>query len=337
MKLRLLGLALAAASLATVGGTVRAGHAARTVDKVRYATSFGTFGRDAYVYVALAKGWFDAAGIDVTVTPGTGSETGMKLLAAGQLDFTPVDITAAVLTRANEGLPVKIVSIVHQRSLSAILALAGNGITTNPKTLEGKTVADSPGSTVGAVFPLYAKRAGIDASKVHFVPAAPPALPSLLASGRVDAVGQFSVGVPLFQAAAGGRAIVTLPYQRYLPGLMGIGIATTDAMVARNPGLVRRFVAVENRALAYALAHPDEAGQILQHYAPLANPQVAADELRIMRAYVVNKDTRRCGIGWGNPKRIGATISIVNNGFHPKTGLRVRDIFAAGFVKSKCR
>lgn len=336
MKLRSLCLALCVGIALVAAGAAQSRHETQAVDKIRYATSFGTFGRDSYAYVALEKGYFSAAGLDVSIVPGSGSESGMKLLAGGQLDFQPVDITAAVLTRANERLPIKIVSVVHQRTLSAILALAGSGITT-PKSLEGRSIADSPGSTVITLLPLYAKRAGFDASKVKFIPSTPPALPSLLASGRVDAVGQFSVGVPLFQAAAGGKQIVTLPYARYLGNLLGVGIATTDDMVRKNPGIVRRFVTAENRGLAYALAHPDETGQILKKYVPLANPDVAASELRIMKGYSTNADTKRCGLGWGSRTRIGATISIVNNAFHPKVGLRVSDIFASQFTAPKSK
>ena len=55
------------------------------------------------------------------------------------------------------------------------------------------------------LFPLYAKKAGIDPSKVTWRDAAPPALPALLAAKQVDGIGQFSVGVPLVAKAAGGR------------------------------------------------------------------------------------------------------------------------------------
>ena len=78
-----------------------------TTVSIDYATSFGNFGRDAYVYVAMEKGYFEQAGFDVNVTPGTGSVDNIKLVAAGRLDYTPVDIGALMVTRANEGLAVR--------------------------------------------------------------------------------------------------------------------------------------------------------------------------------------------------------------------------------------
>src|SRR5687768_17268138 len=75
---------------------------------VDYATSFGNFGRDAYIYVAIERGYMRDAGFEVKVTPGTGSVDNIKLVAAGRLDYSPVDIGAHVVTRANEQLPTKV-------------------------------------------------------------------------------------------------------------------------------------------------------------------------------------------------------------------------------------
>lgn len=323
-----LALSLAFGATALAGGLAPEQRAA---DNVTYLTSFGTFGRDAYAYVAKENGFFDAAGLDVTIKPGSGSVDNMKLVAAGQADFAPADVTALVISRANEGLPVKLVALVHQKTLSAILALRESGVTT-PKALEGKTIADVPGSTIANVFPLWAKKVGVDAGKVKFVPATPPALPSLLASKKVDAVGQFTVGIPLFQAAAGGKPIVAFPYEKAFPGFMGIGLVASDSTIARNPDLVKRFTAALLKGLKWSVDNPGRAGAILNKAVPLQNPKVAADELRIMKRFVQTPATRRGGIGVVDPKRVAATISIVNNGFRPAGRVTVSDVYAPGFV-----
>ena len=120
---------------------------ARAVDSIDYATSFGNFGRDAYVYVAIEKGYFRDANFEVNVTSGPGSVDNSKFVAAGRLDYAPVDIGALVVTRANENVPVKTVSVVHQNTMSAILSLQESAIA-RPADLVGKTLADSPASTV---------------------------------------------------------------------------------------------------------------------------------------------------------------------------------------------
>jgi NitT/TauT family transport system substrate-binding protein len=254
----------------------------------------------------------------------------MKLIAAGKIDYAPVDFTAAVVARANEQLPVKIVSLVHQHTLSAEFAVAGGSIKT-AKDLAGKKIGDFPGSTTQVMFPLFAQKVGIDPKSVTFVPANPQAEPSLLAAGKLDAVGQFTVGVPLYEAVT-KKKILVFAYAKYFSNLMGIGIATSDSRIAKDPAQVKAFVAALNKGLAYAIAHPDEAGKIIHAAQPLTDAKIAAAELRIMKQYVQTAQTAEHGIGYVDPSRVAATIAIVNAGFHPKRHVKVSDVYAAGFV-----
>jgi NitT/TauT family transport system substrate-binding protein len=256
----------------------------------------------------------------------------MKFVAAGRLDYAPVDIGALVVTRANENVPVKVVSVVHQNTMSAILSLQETGLR-RPQDLLGKTLADSPASTVRVLFPLYAKKAGIDASRVTWRDAAPPALPALLASKQVDGIGQFVVGRPLIAAAA-GKPVVVLRYSDYLPGLLGIGIIASDDKIRSNPGEVRRFVRAINRGLKYALDNPIEAGRILKRYQPLVNEEVAIRELKTMKFFVETKGARAYGTGYIDVQKMKSTTSVVANGFRLQGKIGYRDIYAPGFVKT---
>jgi NitT/TauT family transport system substrate-binding protein len=332
MKQIRMGIAAAvvACLAALVATTAHGQPASRQLVHLNYATSFGDFGRDAYAYVALDKGYFKQAGFSVSITAGNGSEDNMKLIAAGKINYAPVDFSAAVVARANEGLPVKIVSLVHQRTLSAEFAVAGGSIKT-AKDLAGKKIGDFPGSTTEVMFPLFAKKIGINPKSVTFVPANPQAEPALLAAGKLDAVGQFTVGVPLYQAVT-KKKILAFSYAKYFPDLMGIGIATSDSTIAKDPAQVKAFVAALNKGLAYSIAHPDEAGEIIHKYVPLTDPKIAAAELRIMKRYVVSPQTAAHGIGYIDPTRVAETIAIVNAGFHPKRHLKVSDVYAPGFV-----
>jgi NitT/TauT family transport system substrate-binding protein len=200
--------------------------------------------------------------------------------------------------------------------MSAILSLQETGLR-RPQDLVGKTLADSPASTVRVLFPLYAKKAGIDVSKVSWRDAAPPALPALLAAKQVDGIGQFSVGVPLVSRAAGGKKIRTFKYSKVLPGLLGIGIVASDEKIRTSPGEVRAFTRALLRGLRYAIDNPGEAGTILRKHQPLADPVVAAQELRIMKFFVQNRLTRQRqnGLGYIDVPKFNATASVIRNGF----------------------
>jgi NitT/TauT family transport system substrate-binding protein len=252
--------------------------------EVTYLTSFSTFGRDAYAFVAQEKGFFAEAGFDVTINPGSGTVDVLKLVAGGRAHFGIGDLTGTMITVAKEKLPVTAVAAIHQRTVAAIIGLEGGGIA-GPEDLVGKRIGDPAGSTVGLMFPLYARAAGIDPGSVEFVPSAPPALPQLLVSGQVDGIGQFVVGRPLIEAAADGRDAVVLPYGDLLPDLYGNMLVTSRELADRDPELVRRFSGALLKGLAYAIEHPDEAGRILRKFQPTQNAEVAAAELRLMAAY----------------------------------------------------
>lgn len=326
-------LILTTALLATLAlGVTGAGQSAeRPLVQVKYSTAFGSFGREAYAWVALEKGYFREAGFDVTITPGNGTVGVATLLTSGQVDFGAGDTTGMVLARANQGIPVKCVTLIQQNTLSGFIALRESGINSF-KDFEGKTIADTPGATSSILFPLYAKRAGIDASKVQFVPSTAGALPTLLASKRVDIVGQFTVGIPLFQNAAGGKPVVSFPAAKLVKGLMGNCLMVSDDRIASKPDEVRRFAHALLRGLKYSIDNPGDAGRILNKHVPLADPVIAAKELRIMKKYVQTPDVVKNGYGYVDAKRFDSTVSIINNFFKPSKKLRSADVYAPGFA-----
>src|SRR6266545_4807433 len=218
---RVLAAALASSALLVAAGCSSGSGSANknnpaAIEKVTYSTGFGQFGREAYVYVGIDKGYFRDAGIDVTVKPGEGTGPNLQQLTTGNVDFTPVDFTGAMIQIGNGKVQgVAAVAAIHQRTLAAVMTLEGNNIT-SPKDLEGKTIGDPIGSTIGLMFPTYAKLAGVDASKVKFVNLPAPQLPGALAAGTVNSIGQFVVGKPTIEKAAGGRKAVILPYSDFI-------------------------------------------------------------------------------------------------------------------------
>src|SRR5918995_2061700 len=112
--MRRLALTILAAASGLALASVPAGARTdvRAADSIDYATSFGNFGRDAYVYVAIEKGYFRQANLDVSVTSGPGSVDNMKFVAAGRLDYAAGVIGAIVRNPADENAPVETIRVV---------------------------------------------------------------------------------------------------------------------------------------------------------------------------------------------------------------------------------
>ena len=84
-------------------------------------------------------------------------------------------------------------SIVYAKPPQAVFCREDSGFK-QPKDLEGASIANPAGGATVDMFPVYAKAAGFDASKVKWIVAGSDALPGLLAGNRVPCVGQFTVG-----------------------------------------------------------------------------------------------------------------------------------------------
>lgn len=279
-------------------------------DTVTYLTSFGTFGRDAYAYVAKEKGFFDEVGINVDIKPGAGTGENLKQIASGQAQFAPVDLTGALLQfGGGKAKDFVAVAAIQQRTMTAVIALEGNGIS-SPKDLEGKKIADAPGSVVQMLFPTYAKLAGVDYSKVQWVTAPPPQLPSTLAGGGVQAIGQFVVGKPTIEAAAQGKKAVVLPYSDHLTDLYGNALVTSASLAKEDPDLVRRFTSALLKGLQHSIDNPKETGEFLVKNQPTLRAEPAAAEVELMAAYV-RSDGAGAPVGVFDSQRVARSIAIL--------------------------
>ncbi|TDD16135.1 thiamine biosynthesis protein [Kribbella turkmenica] len=294
------------------------------LQKVSYLTSFNTFGREAYAYVALEKGYFKDAGFDVTINPGSGTVDVMKLVAGGQADYGIGDFTATVITLGKQKLPVTTVGMIHQRSLAAIVALE-DGTIKKPADLAGKRIGDQPGSTNQVMFPVYAQAIGIDPASVKFVPSPPPALPQLLASKKVDGIGQFVVGVPLVEKAAKKKA-VTLSYGEKLPDLYGNAIITRTDLAKDHPDQVKKFTEALLKGLQDTIEDPAAAAEILKKHVPQTDVDVATEELRLMAKFV--KPNPNDTLGAVDPDRVQTIIKLLDDAkaIKPAGAVKLADV-----------
>src|ERR1700756_4417181 len=205
--------------------------------EVNFITDFGYNGRHAYYYVALDKGYYKAEGLDVTILNGQGSIDAVKKVASGAAEIGFADAGALALARSNDSIPVKMLAIVYASPPHAVFALAGGDIK-KPKDLEGKTAADTAFSAIPLIFNAYAQATGVDPKKVKWVSAESASLPSLLATGRVDAIGQFTVGEPLIDASVRPRKLIRLAYKDGGLDYYGNGLIATEQTIKENPDLL---------------------------------------------------------------------------------------------------
>jgi NitT/TauT family transport system substrate-binding protein len=297
--------------------------------EVNFITDFGFNGRHSYYYVALDKGYYKAEGLDVTILNGQGSIDAVKKVASGAAEIGFADAGALALARSNDGIPVKMLAIVYASPPHAIFALADSDIK-KPKDLEGKTVADTAFSAIPLLFNGYSQATGIDTKKVKWVTATSTALPSLLATGKVDAIGQFTVGEPLLAAAVTPKTLVRFAYKDAGLDYYGNGIVATETTIKEHPELLKAFVRATLKGMQDAFANPTEAGEIMHKYHKEIPADVATGETKLVKELAEVPGQK---LGMIDAARVKATIDIMAASYPMKNQIQAQDMFVPGFVE----
>ena len=329
---------LAATSLTAVGGTLAACSSDKEkangkVDKVTYLTSFGNLGRDAYIHAAVHKNYFEEAGIEVNVQYGQAGDYNHSQLLAGRAQFASIDASGAIIRAGKAAKPqdrdLRIVGVVHQHTLNSLATFADNGYT-SPKDLQGRTLGAVVGAAPRALFPAYARLAGIDEKTIKWTDATTQNSGSLLATDKVDGLVTQLPTKPGLEKLAGGREVLMFPYSDFLSDLYGITIMTHKNVIEEKPDLVRRFNQAIMRGVKYAVSNPEEIGKVLREVDNTADADQAAQELAILKPNSLPGGG--APVGTFDETRMAKNIALLRDLDLIPAGLTPADIADAGFL-----
>lgn len=219
--------------------------------------------------IALAKGFFKKAGIDITgIVSGAGGGSSVRNAIASDLGYG--DVTAApVIAAAVQGQDVKIVSITTRSLADLVLVVMPNSSIKTPSDLKGKKFGISNPKSLGEMMGvLVMEKAGLKQGDVQMAP-----LGSLsgaltaLENGVVDAT---AIPVILFHQRGGEAKYRVLVGPKDLPVIPAqLGMATTKA-IKEWPQKLRAIQQARREGTKFIYEHTDEAIGILSKvYAPL--------------------------------------------------------------------
>jgi NitT/TauT family transport system substrate-binding protein len=210
--------------------------------------------------VALEKGFFKEAGVDVTgFLTSTGGGTSVRNTLASDLPYGEVALPA-VLEAINAGQKLKIVN-GGVESIGEILWIAKpDSPLQGVKSLAGKRVGfTSPGSVTNMLILMALKQEGVDAKSVQLVPAGGiGANLSAVLSGALDAA---FTGEPVWTQEKGKVKAVFWAKDVLGEMTQTVGVATDD-FVKSDPAKIRAIIAARMKGVDFAYAHPDEAADI---------------------------------------------------------------------------
>lgn len=283
--------------------------AAFSQEKIVALMNFTIQGDHGPFYVAKARGYFSAAGLDVDIQRGFGSGDTVKKVVAGAADIgfaDPVPIIQAVA----EGQQVKAIMGGYMQEPCALYATAEGANVRSPKEMEGRSIGGPPGDICIILLQAVMEKAGADWSKVKVQNMDAPTRIPLLASGKIDAAGSFAEKEVLFEKAirAAGRTMVTWPYSKYIEKYSVATIAGPKLLA--KPDVLRRFTLALLRGYEDAIKDPDAAAATILKAHPEFDRDYIIASSRTIDRVVWDSTTRSRGLGMLDSAKMQATIDL---------------------------
>lgn len=216
------------------------------------------------IYVALAKNWYRDQGIDLKLLPYSASVTPDTLVANGKADVG-IGFTEGVVADAAVGQPVVSIAAIIQHNTSALITLAGSGIT-RPRDLDGKVYGG-----FGAPYenPVVSQIIKADGGKGTFknVTLNVDTIEALKAH-QIDFAWVYE-GWEGIQAQREGVQLTTFPITNYgIPDYYSPNIITSPTIIKQKSDLLRRFMAATAQGYEYARTNAKDAAQLLINATP---------------------------------------------------------------------
>jgi NitT/TauT family transport system substrate-binding protein len=257
-----LALGAVAASLWIGFGTAKAQPAAQKLDKVTLQLKWVTQSQFAGYYAAVAKGYYKAFGLDVTLKVGGPSITPEQVVASGQAQIG-VDWLPSLLSFRDTGTPLVNIAQMFARSGMTEISYKASGIT-SVKKMSGKKVGVW---CCGNQFELFAAltKNGIDPNNHSQVTIfnQPFTMTDFL-SHRIDAAAAMTYNelaqVLESKNPATGKLYTlkdlnVLPMQKQGTSMLEDGLFTTQTWLNSNRDVAERFIAASDRGWIYCRDH----------------------------------------------------------------------------------
>jgi NitT/TauT family transport system substrate-binding protein len=333
--MRDLKLARAGFALVAAFSVALAAHpaAAQTPVKVTLDASLG--GPSAPFLVAQDRGYYRAAGLEVTIDAGGTAPEVIARVASGNSDLALVDINALIKYRdQNPAAAIKAVFMVYNKPAYAIIARKSRGIA-KPKDLEGKKLGAPTADTAAAQWPLFAKLNDIDLSKVALENLALPVREPMLAAGQIDAVTglSFLSYLDLKDRGVPTDDLVVLAMADYGLQLYGDAIVASPKFLAENPQAAKAFLQAFLRGLKDTIRDPARAIESVLKRNEGAKKELELERLRMaIRDNILTPEVKANGFGGIDPARLTSAIEQLGLTFKFKTKPQGPDIFDASFL-----
>ena len=327
---------LAAATLAALGGFAVAAQAQTT--PIKFQLDWRFEGPSALFLQPIAKGYFKAAGLDVTLDAGNGSGGAVTRVASGSYDLGFADLAALMEFHANNpDAPNKPVAVmmVYNNTPAAVLTLKKSGISSVAQ-LSGKKLGAPVFDAGRKGFAIFAQANKI--SNVAWTSMDPPLRETMLVRGDIDAITGFSFTSLLNLEARGIKAadVQIFPYADHGVKLYGNAIIASPKLLKEKPEVVKAFLLAFTKGAKEVMANPDAAIAYVKQRDGIINEALEKRRLSLaIDAVIASPDARTEGFGQVLAPRLALMASQISDAYGTKTRVVPEAVWNGAFLPSK--
>ncbi|WP_422061066.1 ABC transporter substrate-binding protein [Sphingopyxis sp.] len=276
--------AIAALTLwsAAGGNSPRTANAAAENRTVRFNMAWLPQGSMAGIFVAIDKGYFAAAGMNVEPVRGFGGMRTANELDQGMFEFAYIDPLSVALNRSKGG-KVRMIGGINMRLPAGACFVEERHRIEKPADLVGLRFGAGQSSMIQALLPAWLKDNGVDPARVEQIQLDPAIVVSSLVEGRIDAAECWlGNSLALFDKAAKAKGVTIgrIAYADFGLDVYGSGFAARDDLIEKDPEAVRAFLKAAYRGYADAARDPKAALAIIRKHYPLLDEAVTERQIR---------------------------------------------------------
>jgi ABC-type nitrate/sulfonate/bicarbonate transport system substrate-binding protein len=251
---------------------------AQAADSVTVRLKWLNQAQFAGYYVAKEKGYYENAGLDVSIQPGGSDFPAIQMIAGGSEQF---GVTGAdqILIARSKGVPVVAIAVIYRENPFVLFSLKKSGIF-KATQFSGKNIGLKIGGSEELIYRAVLKSAGIDKGSLHEMPVKFDLSPLL--TGQVDVWPGYLINEVIAAEEKGFETAVIRPVD-YGIAMYADTLFTTERMLREKPDVVKKFVAATIHGWADAVAEPEAAARITVKF---GNKLEYAHELAMMKASI---------------------------------------------------
>lgn len=305
---------IAAAAAIAIAAPMMTAAPAAAETKLKMVLNWKYQGPQGWFFLAQDRGYFKAAGIDITMDQGNGSGAPIPLVASGTYDVGFGDLNALIQFAALKPKEAPVAVYVMYNQPPFTIAVRADSAIKTPKDLEGKKLGGAAGDGALKLFPAFCQIAKIDCSKIEVTNMQPNLREQMLMNKQVDGVFGY-VNTIRFSAKLMGVADKDIRYIRYGDYGMDLysnAIIVSKKLAAEHPEVVKGLIAAINHGLKDALKDPDAAIAAVVKREPLIKASVEKERLEATLHDEMNSpEIAKIGLGNVDKARLKRSIDIL--------------------------